>query len=118
MHLIWFELIRKKATTIIESTLLSILNLLIVSYLDCPVFEFLDLLQLSYPFNYLVLCACLYLLVSTTLLYFFKVFLTIFDFLNDRIKQVLKLFILLFLGLHVAVEQIEGSAAILLLIVL
>jgi len=99
-------------------SLLSILNLLIVSYLDCPVFEFLYLLQLTYPFNYFVLCTSLYLLVSTALLHFLKVFLTIFDFLYDRIEQILKFFIFFLLGLHVAVEEIERGPAILFFIVL
>jgi len=96
----------------------SILNLLIVSYLDCPVFEFLYLLQLPYPFNYFVLCACLYLLVPATLLHFLKVFLAIFDFLDHGIEQILQLFILFLLGLHVPVEKIKGGAPVFFFIVL
>jgi len=60
-----------------------VFHLLVVSSLDRPILELLDLLQLAYPLHYLVLGSRFDLLVATTLLYLLQVFLSILNFLDD-----------------------------------
>ena len=86
---------------------------------DCfGILELFDLLKLPYPLYYLVFCPLLYLFIATGCHYMFKILLSLFDLVHNRVEQIFELLILFLYCLGTSHQEVVRGLSVFFFIVL